>query len=152
LSRYHLILPRQAGIFRTVEEGAKLAVARSQRHLLLHELVHLVFHQLLVEQLTRGDPIDLRAKGRNAIFIIMLHAGLPRHGGADQVVAKNEVGGCKQIADHENAGKAEAEGCHPRLYGYVPDLVATGENENMFLRTLAEYAIMLCMRHGESPN
>ncbi len=76
-------------------------MARGERHLLLHQLVDLVFDHLLVEKLTRGDAVDLRAKRGDAVFIIMLHAGLARHGGADQVVAQHEIGRGKEITDRQ---------------------------------------------------
>jgi hypothetical protein len=34
----------------------------------------------------------------------------------------------------------------------VTDLIAAGKDQDMLLLLLAEYAVLLCVRHGESPN
>ncbi len=62
----------------------------------VEQLGDLGLHQLLVEQLAAGDAIDLRAQCRDAVLVGLLHARLARRRGADQIVAQDQIGGCKQ--------------------------------------------------------
>ena len=126
-------------------------MALGKRKLLLHQLLDLLLHDLLVEELAAGDAIDLRAQRGDAVLVVMLHAGLACHGGADQVVAQDEIGGGGKVADGEHAGKAEADGGHPGADGHVTDLVAACQDHDMPLRALSEDAVFRTLRHPFTP-
>ena len=62
----------------TVVSGSALSVfaARLQRCLPLQHLVELLLVLLLVEELTAGDAVDLRAQFRDPVLVGELHFGL----------------------------------------------------------------------------
>ena len=110
-----------------------------QRHLLLQQLFDLVLDDLLVEKLATGDAVDLGAQGGDPVFIFMLHARLAGHGATDQIVAQDEIGGRREIADGEKTeDEADGERRHPGLEGHVANLVAACQNDDVLLRAFAE--------------
>ena len=119
--------------------------------LLFHQLVDFFLHHLLIQQLARGDAVHLGAQRRDAVFIFVLHARLPRHRRADQVVAQDEIGSGKQVTDGHGAGDTDTQRRHPRPDRHMPDLVAAGENQDMRLGTFSEYAVFRPVGHGSSP-
>ena len=75
------------------------AVWRSlRRRLARSELVDLRLDVLLVEELPAGQPVDVRAQGRDTVLIGVLHARLPRDRGREQVIAKDEVPGSADVS------------------------------------------------------
>ena len=129
---------RVAGLS-AIEQGVELAVAFGQRQLLLHQLFNLFFHNLLVKKLAAGDAVNLRAKSRDAVFVIVLHARLTGHGGTDQVVAQHQVGRREQVTDCHSGHCRTHERSHPRANREVPDLVTPGDDDCMRFLASAEY-------------
>ena len=86
-----------AGRFRRVSARSRIGPSRPWRGVSCdcrsQKFGDLGFHHLLVEHLAAGDAVDLRAQRRDAVLIGVLHARLPRDGGADQIVAQHEIGG-----------------------------------------------------------
>lgn len=136
-----------AALLGAAEQRVELAVALGKGELLPHQLLDLAFDDLLVEQLAAGDAVDLGAKGGDAVLVVVLHAGLARHGRADQVVAQHEIGGGGEVADREHAGKAERDRRHPGADGHVTNLVAARQDHDMLLRAFSEDAVFRTLRH-----
>ena len=111
--------------------GGKLGLA-------VEEFGDFLLHQLLVEQLAAGDAVDLGAQRRNAILIGLLHACLPRRGGADEIVAQHEVGRRQQIAYGNRRQRRAYERGKPGAYGEMPYLIAPGDDDRVGFSASAE--------------
>ena len=64
---------------------------RLQHRLFAHERIELLLELLLIEQLTAGDAVDLRAQFGDAVFIGKLHFGLPPDQPVEHVIMEGEV-------------------------------------------------------------
>ncbi len=113
---------------------------------------NLALDELLVENLPARDAVDLRAQGRDAVFIGLLHAGLPRGRGAEQIVAQHQIRSGKQIADRHRSHHRAHEGGEPRPYDEVPDFVAAGDDDGVRFSTSAEDRSLPILFHGHVPN
>ena len=114
-------------------------MAGGKLRLAVQEFGDLLLHQLLVEQLAAGDAVDLGAQRRNAVLVGLLDARLASRARADQVVAQDEVGGGKKVADGNREQRRAGERGDPRPNGEVPDVVAARNDDRVRLFTPAEY-------------
>jgi hypothetical protein len=112
-----------------VDDRPETAVPAGQLALPFQKLCELGFHQMLIEQLAAGDPVDLRAQHGDAVFISLLHARLARRVGADQIVAQDQIGGGGEIADRHGRNDRPRQRGHPRPDGEMADLVATRDDD-----------------------
>ena len=97
---------------RHVRERRQGRRALLQHALLAHDLFELLFELLLIQQLARGDAVDLRAQFRDAVLIGELHVRLAGDQPLQHVVMKGEIGaGQHRPAGHDHeAGDDEPEG------------------------------------------
>ncbi len=124
---------------------------RREGKLLFKEFFDLFLNDLLVEKLAAGDAVDLGAKSRNPVLVVVLHACLPCHGGADEIVAQNQIGGGEKVTDREDAEERQCQRRHPRADRHMPDPVATGEDQNVFWGTFPEDAVLRKNSHQMPP-
>jgi hypothetical protein len=101
---------------------------RFQRGLAAGQLLELPLELLLVEQLSAGGAIDLRAQLGEAVFVGELLLGLARDEPLEYVVAKREIGrGRDRPARHDHDrpdGNPERHRAEPDLSPCVGDRVA----------------------------
>ena len=71
--------------------GIEFTVALAEFRLTGEQLGHLGFHELLVEQLTAGDTINLGSQRGDTVLVSVLHTSLARYRCADQVIAEDKV-------------------------------------------------------------
>src|SRR5262249_41008367 len=121
-----------------VENRAEPAVTGGELGLPFQQLGNLVLHELLVEELTAGDAVDLRPQRRDAILIGLLHASLARQVRTDQVIAQHEVGCREQVADGDRKERRSCERGQPGPDREMPYLIAAGDDDRMGFFTPAE--------------
>ncbi len=89
-----------------------------QHALLAHDLFELLLELLLIEQLARGDAVDLGAQFGDAVLVGELHLGLAGDQPLQHVVVEGEIGAGQhrpaghddQACDHEPEGdRSEAD-------------------------------------------
>ena len=95
--------------------------------------------------------IDLGTQCRDPVFVFVLHPGLTGHRAADQIVAKDQVGGGAEVADRHDPGKAKGKRGHPGSDRHVADLVAARQDDDMLLPPLPEDLICCLARHRRLP-
>ena len=84
-------------------DGGERRGARFKNRLFANELIELLFELLLIEQLTAGDAIDLRAQFGDAVFIGKLHFGLTPDQPLEHVIMEGEIGaGHDRPAGHDD--------------------------------------------------
>ena len=78
-----------------IGDAAECRRARFERRLAAHQIIELLLELLLIEQLTAGRAIDLRAQFGDTIFVGVLLLGLARDEPFQEIVAESEIGGCR---------------------------------------------------------
>ena len=126
----------------------------AQRKLVLagEKFRNLALDGLLIEKLTACDAVHLRAQRGDAVLVGLLHARLSRRGGADQIVAQDQVRGCKQVADRNGRQSRADQRRHPRTNGKVTDFIAARDDDRMGLLAVAENRCLPKVFHGLPPN
>ena len=96
-----------------------------------HQLGDPAFDQTLVEHLSAGGHIDLRAQIGDAIFTQMLHLSLTHKRSLGQIIAQEQI--CRRGHDTygEHSGEPKDGGCNDRMESI--NLVAVADGDGGFL-------------------
>ena len=113
---------------RRIGDAAERRRPRFQRGFAAEQIIELFVELLLVEQLTAGGAIDVRAQLSDAIFVGELLLGLARDETFEDVVAESEVGGGSGRParhDHDRPDKnPECDRAEPDLSPRVRERIA----------------------------
>ncbi len=84
---------------------------------------------VLVEELAAGEPVDVGAQRRDAVLVGVLHAGLARERGGEDVVAEEKIAGGGEVDGGEKTGGDGDADRHPAVDGEGAHALAMGDDD-----------------------